>query len=118
MDFLAEIYNIHGNTIDLALFDPPYSPRQISECYQGVGRKVTMEDTQSSWYKKMKDGLDKCIRPGGMVLTFGWNSNGMGKKRGYEIEEILIVAHGAAHNDTICVAERKINACNPERIRL
>jgi hypothetical protein len=40
-------------------------------------------------------------------LSFGWNSTGMGQKRGYEIIEILIVAHGSAHNDTICMAERK-----------
>ena len=29
------------------------------------------------------------------------------KKNGYTIEEILIVCHGGAHNDTICMAERK-----------
>ena len=32
----------------------------------------------------------------------------MGNKRGYEIIEILLVSHGSAHNDTICVVERKL----------
>lgn len=31
----------------------------------------------------------------------------MGKKRGYTIEEILLVCHGPGHNDTICMAESK-----------
>ena len=35
---------------DLVIFDPPYSPRQLSECYKNIGRKTTQEDTQSkSW---------------------------------------------------------------------
>lgn len=97
-----------GSWCHLALFDPPYSPRQISECYKGFGREVTGEDTQNAaLYKRVRDALDPLIVPGGIVLSFGWSSNGMGKKRGYEIIEILLVAHGGAHNDTICIAERK-----------
>lgn len=98
-----------GVACDLALFDPPYSPRQISECYKGIGREVTTKDTQNAaLYKRVRDALDPLIRPGGVCLSFGWSSNGMGKTRGYAIEEILLVAHGGAHNDTICVAERKL----------
>jgi hypothetical protein len=41
------------------------------------------------------------------VLSFGWNSAGMGKKYGFEQIEIMLVCHGAAHNDTICLAERR-----------
>lgn len=92
----------------LALFDPPYSPRQISECYKNIGREVTTKDTQNAaLYKRVRDALDSLIAHGGIVLSFGWSSNGMGKTRGYEIVEILLVAHGGAHNDTICMAERK-----------
>jgi hypothetical protein len=42
-----------------------------------------------------------------VVLSFGWNTSGMGKARGFEIEEILLVCHGSDHNDTICMAERR-----------
>jgi len=96
-----------GVLVDLALLDPPYSPRQISECYAGVGKKATMQDTQSAFWRKIKDALDPLILPGGVCLSFGWNSQGMGLKRGYSIEELLLVPHGGAHNDTICIAERK-----------
>ena len=97
-----------GVKADLVFFDPPYSPRQISEVYQSIGRTATMTDTQSAvLYKGVRDALDPLVNPGGIVLSFGWNSAGMGRKRGYEMLEILLVAHGGAHNDTICMAERK-----------
>lgn len=97
------------SSVDLALFDPPYSPRQISEHYKAAGREVTQNDTQSAaLYKRCRDAIDPLIVPGGIVLSFGWSSNGMGKGRGYQLEEILLVAHGGAHHDTICIAERKI----------
>jgi len=44
----------------------------------------------------------------GIVVSFGWNSGGIGKKYGFEIEEILLVPHGGSHNDTIVTVERKI----------
>jgi hypothetical protein len=95
--------------VDLALFEPPYSPRQISECYQSIGLAVGMKETQSAaLYKRVRDALCPLVKQGGVVLSFGWNSAGMGKTRGYEIEEILLVAHGGGHNDTICLAERKL----------
>jgi 23S rRNA G2069 N7-methylase RlmK/C1962 C5-methylase RlmI len=94
---------------DLIIFDPPYSPRAISECYQSIGKKATQKDTQNSLlYKNVRDILDDILAPNGTVLSFGWNSSGMGTKREYEIVEILLVCHGSAHNDTICIAERKI----------
>lgn len=97
-----------GVAAHLAIFDPPYSPRQISECYKGCGLPVTAKDTQNAaLYRRVRNALDPLIVPGGIVLSFGWSSNGMGKTRGYEIEEMLLVAHGGAHNDTICIAERK-----------
>ena len=90
------------------LFDPPYSFRQIQECYNGVGREVHQKDTQISFYSDAKDLASKLIKPGGIVISFGWNSMGFGKNRGFEIIEILLVAHGGTKNDTIVTVERKI----------
>ena len=98
-----------GVKSDLGLFDPPYSPRQISEVYKSIGREVGMAVTQNgALYRRVRDALDAVMKPGGIVLSFGWNSAGMGVKRGYEIIEILLCAHGGGHNDTICIAERKL----------
>ena len=96
------------DNISLVLFDPPYSPRQVSECYKKLGKTVNMQTTQASYWSNMKKEIGRIVRPGGQVLTCGWNSGGVGKKYGFEIEEILLVAHGGWHNDTICTVERKV----------
>jgi hypothetical protein len=97
-----------GVKCDLAIFDPPYSPRQISECYKEAGITVGMKETQNAaLYARMKSALLPILTPNATVLSFGWNSAGMGKKHGFEQIEILLCCHGAAHNDTICLAERR-----------
>jgi hypothetical protein len=93
---------------DLVLFDPPYSPRQIAEHYRAAGLRVGQDDTQSGrLYRRVRDAIDRIVCPGGIVLSFGWQSVGMGVGRGYELFETMLVAHGGGHNDTICIAERK-----------
>lgn len=93
---------------DVGLFDPPYSPRQVSEHYREAGVDVGREDTQNGrLYRRVRDALNVVIRPGGVVLSFGWQSVGMGADRGFEQIETMLVAHGGGHNDTICIAERK-----------
>lgn len=100
LTFLNDFKNVEG-----ILFDPPYSPRQMKESYKNAGLKTTKELMQSSFYSKIKDKIVH-INPK-IVISFGWNSNGMGKNRGYKIKEILLVAHGGNHNDTICTVETK-----------
>lgn len=98
----------NGVQADLGIFDPPYSPRQIAECYKSIGLKVGMEETQNGrLYKRVRDALDAIMKPGGIVLSFGWQSSGMGKGRGYAPLEIALIQHGGGHNDTICIAEKK-----------
>jgi hypothetical protein len=102
---------LNSDTADAVLFDPPYSPRQISECYQGVGLKCGSKDTQNArLYKRVKDGLDRALKSEGIAICFGWNSMGFGVGRGYELLEVLMVPHGGAHNDTIVTVERKVKA--------
>ena len=40
-------------------------------------------------------------------MCFGWNSSGVGIKRGMKLIEVLLVPHGGSHNDTIVTVERK-----------
>ena len=74
LEFL-KIFN--NESVDGVLFDPPYSPRQISECYKAVGREVHMKDTQSSFYGDRKKQVARITKKGGKVLCFGWNSGGI-----------------------------------------
>ena len=106
LDFLKQI---NDNCADIVLYDPPYSPRQIKECYDGIGITVTADDTKASWRAKHLDEIKRVLKPNGICVSFGWNTNGVGKKRGFEIIEILIVPHGGSKNDTLCTVERKID---------
>lgn len=94
--------------ISVVLFDPPYSPRQITECYQSVGKKVTMTDTQASFWGNMKKAISRIVHKGGIVISCGWNSGGIGRSNGFELEEVLLVPHGGWHNDTIVTVDRKL----------
>jgi hypothetical protein len=95
------------NSIDGVVYDPPYSPRQVSECYKNVGKEVTMQTTQSSFWSKHKNEISRIVKPNGKVICFGWNSMGLGKNRGFELQKILLVPHGGSHNDTIITVETK-----------
>jgi len=108
MDALDFLRLFDDNSVDIVLFDPPYSPRQVSECYKSLDMSVNMQTTQSSFWGNLKREIQRVTKNGGKVITFGWNSGGIGKTKGFEIIEILMVAHGGWHNDTICTVERKV----------
>lgn len=104
---LSWLRRLERESADALLFDPPYSPRQIVEVYKRVGLDVTMRTTQSSFFSRRKDEATEVIKKGGIVICCGWNSGGFGKSRGFQLLEVLLVAHGGAHNDTIVTVERK-----------
>lgn len=107
MDALEFLKHFPDESIDLVLFDPPYSPRQVSECYKALDMTVNMQTTQASFWGDLKKEVARITAPGAVVITCGWNSGGIGKTKGFQIEEILLVAHGGWHNDTIVTVECK-----------
>ena len=113
-DFLADLVSA-GVKADLIIFDPPYSTNQIKEVYQGYGigdGSFEFYSTVGHWSVE-KDLCYQLLKPDGIFIHCGWHTNGMGKGRGMEIEEILMVAHGRCHNDTLVTVERKL-AHQPE----
>ncbi len=108
MDALDFLRIFESESVDTVLYDPPYSPRQVSECYKALGQTVNTQTTQASYWSRQKAEIGRIVKPGGVAITCSWNSGGIGKKYGFEIEEIMLVAHGGWHNDTIVVVERKI----------
>lgn len=108
MDALDFLKMLDTESVDTVLWDPPFSPRQIKECYEKLGKSVNWETTQASYWSKQKEEISRIVKKGGYVITCGWNSGGVGKKYGFEIQEILLVAHGGWHNDTIVVVDKKI----------
>lgn len=108
MDALDFLKMYGDNSVDGVLYDPPYSNRQISEVYHSVGMPVGKETTSTKFYSLQRAEISRIVKPGGKVLCFGWNSNGIGKKYGFEMTRVLLVAHGGGHNDTICTVEVKV----------
>ena len=102
LEYLKEFKN---DSVDKLVFNPPYSPRQLKEMYGGIGLAYS---TKSSYWSELKNEITRIMKKDGKVICFGWNSMGIGKTRGFEIQRILLVPHGGNHNDTICVVEKKI----------
>jgi hypothetical protein len=109
LDALEFLRTFDSNSVDGVLYDPPYSPRQVAECYKGVGIETSNKMTQAAFWGNQKREIARIVKSGGKVLSFGWNSGGIGKKHGFEITRILLVPHGGWHNDTICTVEEKVS---------
>lgn len=108
LDAIEFLRMFKGQSVDMVLYDPPYSPRQVSECYKGVGKTVTQLDTSAHFRSSHLDQIARVLKIGGICISFGWNTNGVGKNRGFVTEEILIVNHGGSHNDTLVTVDRKV----------
>lgn len=107
IDFLR---GFDDESVDGVLFDPPYSTRQIKECYDDIGVKLSRTDTQAKFWTQCKDEIGRIVRPGGKAICFAWNSQGIGLARGFQLDQVLMVPHGGPHNDTIVTVERKVEA--------
>ncbi len=104
VEFLSQWAN---HAADGVLYDPPYSITQARK----YGRK---EYGNKKYWARCRDEVARVVRPGGKVISFGWNSGGMGKCRGFELRRVLLVPHGGGRNDTIVTVEVKAKTgCEP-----
>ena len=101
LDFL-KLFPDHS--VDGVLLDPPYSDHQATITYDG--RRVIR-------LTRIYNEITRIIKPQGKVISFGWNSSGLGKKRGFNTTRILLVPHGGHHNDTIVTVEVNISFVRP-----
>ena len=108
MDALDFLKSLPAGAFDGVLFDPPFSPRQAKEEYSGFGM-AEMLDTSRAFYSKRKREAARVLKVGGIAICCAWNSLGLGKKNGMQIEEVLLINHGD-QNDTIVTVCRKISA--------
>jgi hypothetical protein len=111
LDALEFLKQFDDNSIDGILFDPPYSIHQIIQVYEGFGKIKS--------FSRYAHEIKRIIKPKGYCISFGWNTNGMPfemkidkikDKTGFEKnkKEILIVAHGGCHNDTLITVDQKV----------
>jgi hypothetical protein len=105
MDALEFLQAQAEGSVDGVLYDPPYSMRQASECYKGFGKTAFV--TSKKYWADCKNEIGRIIKVGGKVICCGWNSNGLGINRGFEMTRLLVVPHGGSMNDTMITVERK-----------
>jgi hypothetical protein len=101
MDALDFLKLQNSNLYQGAIYDPPYSITQARK--YGSKKYASM-----LYWKQCKDELSRIIKLNGLVICCGWNSNGLGKNRGFELKEILLVSHGGSKNDTIVTVEERV----------
>ena len=108
MDALEFLKSLGSNSADLVLYDPPYSITQAAQLYRDYGKdKLEVSVANMRYWKLIKDNIARILKANGRVMCFGWNTNGLGKNRGFEMTDILIVSHGGSKNDTLCTLEYK-----------
>lgn len=97
MDALELVRIWSGDKFDTVLLDPPYAYRKSMEMYKGI---------KCSPFRQLKDEIPRILNDNGIVITFGYQNNVMGRGRGFELEGIALFSHGGAIHDTIACVER------------
>jgi hypothetical protein len=125
LDALEFLEQQPADSVDGLLWDPPYSYEMAKRKY-----KVEYKCTRSfaTYARKCKQQLGRILKAGGKAISFGWNSQGLGKNPYYavagrkaadnqyhgklppffKIYRILLVAHGFNRPDTIVTCQQRV----------
>lgn len=87
-----------NDKFDTIILDPPYAYRKAMEMYKG---------NYTSKFKLIADEITRLLKNNGKVISFGYHTTFMGKKRGFELERLCVFAHGGAQHATIGIIEVK-----------
>jgi len=93
VDFVKDWKGRKFNTI---ILDPPYAYRKSMEMYNG---------NYSSRFKQLADEIPRILSEDGKVISFGYHSTFLGKKRGFILNKLCIFAHGGSQHCTIGIIE-------------
>jgi hypothetical protein len=100
-DYVGDVYDFITSTeeiYDTIILDPPYSLRKSIELYNG---------NYTSKFKLIADKIPQILSSTGKVISFGYHTTFLGKKRGFELEEVCIFGHSGAQHATIAIVENK-----------
>jgi len=95
---LDENPELKGKKFDVIVFDPPYSESKYTSKYKLKGQSMSVVTAA-------KNMAMKYLKPNGRVISFGYNSNGMGKMRGFTKSEVAVLGHGGLRKDTVIAVE-------------
>jgi len=81
---------------DTVILDPPYNWRKAKEKYG---------NNMIGSYPILKNSLIEIINPHARIISLGYDTVGMSKKRGFVKIAICLICHGGDHHDTIGLVE-------------
>jgi len=84
------------DTFDTIILDPPYAYRKAMEMYKG---------NYTSKFKFIADEIPRLLKDGGKVISVGYHTTFLGKKRNAELYKLCVFAHGGAQHATIGIIE-------------
>lgn len=85
-----------NDEFDTIILDPPYAYRKAMEMYKG---------NYTSKFKLIADEVPRLLKDGGKVISFGYHTTFLGKKRNAELYKLCVFAHGGAQHATIGIIE-------------
>jgi len=85
-------------SFDTVVFDPPFDDTQAADKYDGIHAK--------NIYAAL-EAFETLVRPGGRVVTFGWNSWGMKSFSAFEREATHLLQRGPVLRDVIVTVDRR-----------
>lgn len=99
---VAEIaYHFPAQSFDTVLFDPPFDEQQAETKYDGLHAMDV--------YAAL-EGFNELVRPGGVVVSFGWNSWGMRSFPAFERRDTTLLQRGPIHRDVIVTIDERTSA--------
>lgn len=99
-DFLTAIPE---ESLDAVIIDPPFSFNQAAKHYKNSAGKCL----GVGWIPAVRREAGKKLKKGGLMFCLGWDANGAGNRKEFELFEVIICAHGQARNATIMTIDRK-----------
>lgn len=94
VDFVKEW---KGHKFDTIILDPPYAYRKAMEMYNG---------NYTSRFKMLADLIPTILKDNGRVISLGYHSTFLSKKRNAKLIKLCVFAHGGSQHCTIGIIEK------------
>lgn len=96
-------------SVDLILFDPPYSLRLLKDHYDHEDIKLERWQTWNM-FGRAKAACAKLLKVNGHFISFGYTTRGLGRRKGFEKEQIHIFQSNKTPDsyDVLMTVERKV----------
>jgi len=103
LDALDFLCSMDSGAFDAVIFDPPFSEYQAKRYEHGTANIYTTPGA----VKDQMCEIERILKPGGYLLKFGYNTSR--HKGHFDLIRVMVVNHGANHNDTLVSLWMKAN---------